>query len=190
MPDVTPCDRAGDDLATLRAKAQQAWTTYRDRGWAVACYVAEICDGEHWRAWGYRSAAQWARQDLRGFDDSNLSHYRLAGQALLTMAPDQRDVWRGFPVWKVIEGQKLLAKDPPKLLSMLEAGATTAQIRAAVRADPDQHHETEWRTITLRVPVGTYEQWLEARERIANGRDKVSDEEMVTALVQALLQEG
>jgi hypothetical protein len=189
MNDVETPDAPGFD--SLRTDVVRCYTHLRRSGWDLAVHVSQICQDASYTAWGFSSAAAWAEADLPTIA-KNLGHYRAAGTFLLALPEEEREKWIEFPVWHAIAGGKLLTQAPDVLLEKLQSGATQAQIRqASAKALPDQHHESEWRTIKLRVCLPVYELWERAvhRAEYDSCENTPTDDKIAEALANAKLDE-
>ena len=176
----------------LRADVVRCYTHLRRSGWDLAVHVSRICQDATYTAWGFSSAAAWAEADLPTIA-RNLGHYRAAGTFLLTLPEPERAKWIEFPVWHAIAGGKLLTQAPEVLLEKLQSGATQAQIRqASAKVLTDQHHDSEWRTIKLRVCQPVYELWKRAIHRAEYEACKATptDSDVVECLANAMTNES
>lgn len=174
----------------LRQDVNRCYTHLRRSGWDLAVHIANICKDATYGAWGFATATQWAEADLPTIA-RNLTHYRKAGEFLLSLPEEEREQWLDYPVWHVIAGERLLKRDPQKLLDVLQSGADQDTVRQAVRADPDLHYETQWRTIHVRVSAPVHEQWVAAMHRAAYEacKPRPTPDDMISCVSSALINE-
>lgn len=181
-------------VSTQNGLREQALTAYRDlkrAGWDLAVYCHRITIERTYTAWGFASASAWANTDLPSVA-RNLSHFCALGRHLQSLPESDRAQWTKFPVWNVLAGGKLLTADPPKLLAALESGATQSQVRQlAAAALPDEHRDSEYRTIHLRVSASVYEQWERALHRAGYEACQVhpTPDHLIECIAMALLNE-
>lgn len=184
----------GDRIMTddLRARVIEAAGRIRGGGWAFCDSVAEAVEARAYLDWGFPSVAAWFQADLPAFAP-NYSHYIAAGRFLRSLPEGDREQWRAHDVFTVLACGKLLKSDPAAALALVRSGASCAKIRQkAAAVQPDQHQESEWRTIpAIRVSVPVYWLWTRAlnRARYEACEREPSMERLIECLCAALTNE-
>lgn len=139
----------------LRGAVQDAWRSFRSRGWEFARMLAEVADAEWFLSWNFPTLAEWAKADL-GVERSALSRYVDAGRFYLGAADERQQRLLGTDLWTAAEAlsSKYGKAHPDEAFALATSGKTQAQIRHEIRAsDTDQHHDVDYRTFTVRYPV-------------------------------------
>lgn len=188
-----PALRVVDSTAseTLRTALIAAWRIYRKLGWDVAHLLAQAADSDE--RWGYPTLRAFAEQELQ-MVGSTFDHYLKAGKFVRSRPEDEQRRWEAIPVTNAIEALPLTAQDPVAALAIVEHHGTQKKIRNAVRqAQPDQHYETEYRTITASVSKATLHDWQRMLNLLrvhlgVDGTAHPTDDELITAITQTVLQ--
>lgn len=152
-------------MSDLRKQVVQAAEETRTGGWKFGMLLAEVADSDAHMAWGFSSVRAWILSDLRDWQH-NYKHFLRVGRFVRGLPEAERPRWLAQDVWSVIAAGKWLQDKPHELIDRLESGATYSQVRqAAAQAQPDQHEESEWRTVSFKVSVPVYWLWTRALNR-------------------------
>lgn len=115
--------------------------------------------------------------------------YCRLGEHWLALPEEQRTDWGATSPWVAIEALPMAVDDPVGALELVKSGRTQRAVRAkALAADPDQHSTAEWRTLKLTVTKDTLNDWRLAVERLRLKFGEMTDDDLVTAVVQLVMQ--